>query len=54
MTGHAYAVSARTASRMGPFAGFAENERYMLNVLRMHRDASYQIENQAAVRALTA
>jgi len=51
MTGHAYAVSARTASRMGPFAGFAENERYMLNVLRMHRDASYQIENQAAVPA---
>jgi ribonucleoside-diphosphate reductase alpha chain len=26
MTGHAYATSARTASRMGPFAGFAENE----------------------------
>ena len=39
MTGHAYATSARTASRMGPFAGFAENEQYMLNVLRMHRDA---------------
>ena len=38
MTGHAYATSARTASRMGPFAGFAENEKYMLNVLRMHRD----------------
>ncbi|MEY4995553.1 MAG: hypothetical protein RLZ67_278, partial [Actinomycetota bacterium] len=34
MTGHAYATSARTASRMGPFAGFAENEKYMLNVLR--------------------
>jgi ribonucleoside-diphosphate reductase alpha chain len=43
MTGHAYAVSARTASRMGPFAGFAENETYMLNVLRMHRDASREI-----------
>jgi len=40
MTGHSYATSARTASRMGPFAGFAENEPYMLNVLRMHRDAS--------------
>jgi ribonucleoside-diphosphate reductase alpha chain len=45
MTGHSYATSARTASRMGPFAGFAENEKYMLNVLRMHRDASYEIEN---------
>src|SRR5262249_53789550 len=41
MTGHAYATSARTASRMGPFAGFAENEAHMLEVLRMHRDAAY-------------
>jgi ribonucleoside-diphosphate reductase alpha chain len=49
MTGHAYATSARTASRMGPFAGFTENERHMLNVLRMHRDASYQIEGADAV-----
>ena len=43
MTGHAYATSARIASRMGPFAGFAENERYMLNVLRMHRDEAGRI-----------
>jgi ribonucleoside-diphosphate reductase alpha chain len=47
MTGHAYATSARTASRMGPFAGFADNERYMLDVLRMHRDAAYAIANPA-------
>ena len=45
MTGHAYATSARIASRMGPFAGFAANERYMLNVLRMHRDANTEIDN---------
>ncbi len=51
MTGHAYAVSARTASRMGPFAGFAENESHMLNVLRMHRDASYTIDGADAVPA---
>jgi ribonucleoside-diphosphate reductase alpha chain len=51
MTGHAYATSARTSSRMGPFAGFAENERHMLNVLRMHRDASYQIADEAIVPA---
>ena len=44
MTGHAYATSARTASRMGPFAGFADNEEHMLSVLRMHRDAAYQID----------
>ncbi len=49
MTGHAYATSARTASRMGPFAGFAENERHMLNVLRMHRDASYEIDGATGV-----
>ncbi len=45
MTGHAYATSARTASRMGPFAGFSANERYMLNVLRLHRDANLEIDN---------
>src|SRR5688572_23297303 len=49
MTGHAYATSAKTASRMGPFAGFADNESYMLDVLRMHRDASYAIDGTDAV-----
>ncbi len=52
MTGHAYATSARTASRMGPFAGFADNEEYMLNVLRMHRDASLTIDNSAVPASL--
>ena len=50
MTGHAYATSARTASRMGPFSGFAENESYMLNVLRMHRDEHARISNQNVVQ----
>ena len=50
MTGHAYATSARTASRMGPFSGFAENEKYMLNVLRMHRDAHQEIVNTNVVQ----
>jgi ribonucleoside-diphosphate reductase alpha chain len=49
MTGHAYATSARTAARLGPFEGFAENEAHMLRVLAMHRDASYQIENDDVV-----
>jgi ribonucleoside-diphosphate reductase alpha chain len=44
MTGRAYATSARTAGRMGPHEGYAENAEPMLNVLRMHRDASYQID----------
>jgi len=50
MTGHAYATSARIASRMGPFAGFAENERYMLNVLRMHRDENAKIKDVDVVQ----
>jgi ribonucleoside-diphosphate reductase alpha chain len=49
MTGHAYATSARTAARLGPFDGFAENEEHMLRVLAMHRDASYQIDNDDVV-----
>jgi ribonucleoside-diphosphate reductase alpha chain len=50
MTGHAYATSARTASRMGPHSGFAENEKYMLNVLRMHHDAHSEILNSKEVQ----
>ena len=44
MTGHAYATSARTAARMGPFAGYAENAEPMLNVLRMHRAEAAKID----------
>jgi ribonucleoside-diphosphate reductase alpha chain len=44
MTGHAYATSARTAARMGPFAGYAENGQPMLNVLRMHRAEAAKID----------
>jgi ribonucleoside-diphosphate reductase alpha chain len=45
MTGHAYATSARTAARMGPFAGYADNADAMLNVLRMHRDKAREIDD---------
>jgi ribonucleoside-diphosphate reductase alpha chain len=44
MTGHAYATSAKTASRMGPFAGYADNVEPMLNVLRMHRAEAAKID----------
>lgn len=37
MTGHAYAVSARVAHRVGPFAGYRKDREAMLGVLRMHR-----------------
>ena len=46
MTGHAYHVSARTASRMGPFAGFAENRGHMLRVLRQHQEAASRIDEE--------
>jgi ribonucleoside-diphosphate reductase alpha chain len=48
LTGHSYLTSARTAGRMGPHEGFAENAEPMINVLRMHRDASYQIDAKLA------
>jgi|688.fasta_scaffold11449_16 ribonucleoside-diphosphate reductase alpha chain len=46
MTGHAYATSARTASRMGPHAGYSENEEPMLRVLNMHREAAAEIDEE--------
>jgi ribonucleoside-diphosphate reductase alpha chain len=46
MTGHSYATSARTAARMGPFAGYHENTDPMLTVLRMHRDAVAEIDEE--------
>jgi ribonucleoside-diphosphate reductase alpha chain len=46
MTGHAYATSARTAARMGPFAGFADNEEHMLRVLNMHREEASRIDEE--------
>jgi ribonucleoside-diphosphate reductase alpha chain len=49
MTGHAYATSTQIAARMGPFEGFAENEEHMNRVLAMHRDASYQIDNDDVI-----
>ncbi len=46
MTGHAYATSARIASRMGPFAGYARNVEPMNRVLEQHRDASLQLDEK--------
>jgi ribonucleoside-diphosphate reductase alpha chain len=46
MTGRAYATSARTAARMGPFAGYHDNTGPMLDVLRMHRDAVAAIDEE--------
>ncbi len=46
MTGHAYATSARTAARMGPFAGYADNAEHMNRVLVMHRAAAADIDEE--------
>ena len=43
MTGTAYATSAEMAARKGSFNGFAKNRQPMLSVMRMHRDAAYEI-----------
>ncbi len=44
LTGHAYATSARTAARMGPFAGYLDNAEPMLDVLRMHQAEAARID----------
>ena len=44
LTGHAYATSSKTAARMGPFAGYAQNQEPMLDVLRMHRAEAANID----------
>ena len=55
LTGHAYVTSARTAARMGPFAGYHENAEHMLRVLGMHREAVAKInEEQVTPELLSA
>ena len=46
LTGHAYATSARTAARMGPFAGFHDNAEAMTHVLRMHQAEAARIDEE--------
>jgi ribonucleoside-diphosphate reductase alpha chain len=46
MTGQAYATSARTAARMGPFVGFHNNVEPMLGVLRKHQAAAAKIDEE--------
>lgn len=48
MTGHAYAVSARLADRLGPFDGFADNRQPTLAVLARHRGALDDVDADLA------
>ncbi|MEM9613324.1 MAG: vitamin B12-dependent ribonucleotide reductase [Actinomycetota bacterium] len=53
MTGHAYYVSARTAGRMGPHEGYAENREPMLRVLSQHQAAAEEIDDSLVPADLT-
>ena len=44
MTGHAYATSAKIAARVGSFDGFAADRDSTLQVIRMHRQATKEID----------
>ncbi len=44
LTGQAYLSSAEHAGHIGPFEGYAENDKAMLRVMQMHRDAVEKID----------
>jgi ribonucleoside-diphosphate reductase alpha chain len=46
MTGRGYLRSAEVADAMGPYERYAENREPHNAVMRMHRDASYALEDQ--------
>lgn len=52
MTGHAYAVSAKIARRVGPFAGFNKDREGVIRVLKMHREAVIGIDASLASEEL--
>jgi ribonucleoside-diphosphate reductase alpha chain len=45
MTGRGYRRSAEVAAAMGPYEGYAENREPHNRVMRMHRDAAYEIDD---------
>jgi ribonucleoside-diphosphate reductase alpha chain len=52
MHGEAYAQSARVASAMGPFAGYAKNAEPMLRVVDKHRKHAHMIDSSLVPKAL--
>jgi ribonucleoside-diphosphate reductase alpha chain len=46
MTGRGYRKSAEVAAAMGPYGGYAENREPHNAVMRMHRDASREIDSE--------
>ena len=47
LSGQGYQTSAEIAKSVGAFAGYAENNDSMLDVMRLHRDAAYSIDPTA-------
>jgi ribonucleoside-diphosphate reductase alpha chain len=47
MCGSAYKTSAEMAAAKGPFPGYSKNREPMLRVMRMHRDAAYELDREA-------
>lgn len=45
-SGHCYYQSAKIAEKIGSFAGYKMNETPCLDVMRMHRDAAYQMDTK--------
>jgi len=52
MHGEAYAQSARVASAMGPFAGYAKNAEPMLRVIDKHRQHAHMIDSTLVPKEL--
>jgi ribonucleoside-diphosphate reductase alpha chain len=52
LCGRAYATSAEMAASKGPFEGYAKNREPMLRVMRMHREAAYDVDREACPEAL--
>jgi ribonucleoside-diphosphate reductase alpha chain len=52
MTGHAYAVSAKIAKRVGPFAGYHKDKEGMNKVIKMHREEVNKIDPSMAAEEL--
>ena len=52
LSGHGYLTSAEIASSVGAFAGFDENRASMLDVMRMHRNEAYKLDEIACPQTL--
>ena len=50
MTGDSYATSAELASTLGPFERYPENKESMLQVMRNHRRAAYDVEGYEGLK----